>query len=539
MSDLSEWGKDLKKDEIHLKTNLGQGQYGKIYVGHCRGTEVAVKVPIRQRLSAAEVAGFRTEIEIMRKISHPNLCLFMGAVLEEQNIIIVTELLKGDVEKEIHNPDSSATLVERLQWAKDAAQGLAWLHGNKPTVIHRDFKPSNLLIDKSGTVKVTDFGLSDLLLKEQETVTELRPKGSPLYMAPEVLGLKKITTKADVHSFGISLWELVKKQPVFSHHRDYKKFSAAVIAGERPPTEGLHPALAGFLKRCWHPNPDERPTCEEITVLLDNVMLEVSVNDAQAREFWKKHFPGHIRANWKGFLNALFQETGRQPAFLSIGQELANKVAERELQLASPFQRKEYASRGFDQFRTVYTLNPNYLDDHDFFLTSLRLLFIPNNSSNEVKLEDFGSLLGLVGPFGPEMIDRIKNLINEPWFHGNISSNEAETMLRNEPAGTYLVRFSANSPDNYVISSITKPTANKKINVNHWKVLHTAGKGFTFQNKVFPTFQKILEDYAKPANLSTPCPGSIFERLKTPNNPYGYDDSLLLVQNQVNDLALS
>jgi hypothetical protein len=327
----------------------------------------------------------------------------------------------------------------------------------------------------------------------------------------------------DVHSFGITLWEIITKKAVFSHHRDYRVFAKSVIDGERPPLDELHPSLASFMGRCWSPNPDDRPSFEEITQIHDDVMLDLAVKDLTAKAFWKKQFPGHIKVNWKTFINSMHKEFSKQPPFLSIGAELPNKVLERDLQHSSPAQKKEYATRGYDQFRSVFSLNDFSLDDNDFFLTSLKLLFIPNHNSHEVKLEDFGNLIGLIGPFGPEMFDRVRDLINQQWFHGNISSSEAEAMLRNMEPGTYLVRTSANSQDHFVISSVSRPANSKRPVVNHRKVLHTPGTGFTFQNRVFLNFTELLSEFEKKLTLTDPCPDSIFQQLKTPINPYTND----------------
>jgi len=279
--------------------------------------------------------------------------------------------------------------------------------------------------------------------------------------------------------------------------------------------------LASFMQRCWSPIPDARPPFEEITQILDDVMLDLSVKDPVAKAFWKKQFPGHIKGNWKVFINSMFKEFNRQPPFMPIGIELPNRVSDKDLILASPAQKKEYATRGFDQYRSVFSLNESScIDDNDFFLTSLKLLFVPNHYSNDVKLEDFGNLMGLVGPFGPEMFDRLKDLINQQWFHGNITSAEAEGMLRNMQPGTFLVRFSANSPDNFVITSVSRAPDAKRPTVNHRKVLHTPGEGFTFQNRLFSDFSVLLKEFEKKANLLEPCPDSIFQQLKTAINPY-------------------
>lgn len=98
--------------------------------------------------------------------------------------MIVTELMKGDVEKLIHSSHRKLTLRQKLRIAHDAALGVNWLHGIC-SIVHRDLKPANLLLDENNRVHVTDFGFSEILRGHRGR--DLRgPKGTALYMAPEV-----------------------------------------------------------------------------------------------------------------------------------------------------------------------------------------------------------------------------------------------------------------------------------------------------------------------------------------------------------------
>jgi serine/threonine protein kinase len=147
-----------------IKDYLGGGAYGKVYRGFCRGKNVAVKIPSKQNMTESELQSFRHEVEIMRHIFHPNVVLFLGACTQPNKIMIVTELMKTDLERLIHhNPEvSKITLYQRLKMAKDAALGMNWLHGIC-RIIHRDLKCANLLVDNNMTVKVTDFGFAENL----------------------------------------------------------------------------------------------------------------------------------------------------------------------------------------------------------------------------------------------------------------------------------------------------------------------------------------------------------------------------------------
>jgi hypothetical protein len=138
-------------DEINLLEEKGRGYFGIVYRAMVRGCEVAVKVPHREVSNPAQ---FMREVNVLSKLFHPNVCLFMGACLSKK-VMIVTELMKGDVETLLLNKDNKFKLSELISMALDAAKGMAWLHGNNPPVYHRDLKIANLLYDDSMKIKVT------------------------------------------------------------------------------------------------------------------------------------------------------------------------------------------------------------------------------------------------------------------------------------------------------------------------------------------------------------------------------------------------
>ncbi|MBA0600158.1 hypothetical protein Gorai_006356, partial [Gossypium raimondii] len=131
------------------------------------------------------------------------------------------------------------------------ARGMNYLHNCNPPIIHRDLKSSNLLVDKNWTVKVGDFGLSRL--KHKTYLTTKSGKGTPQWMAPEVLRSEPSDEKSDVYSFGVILWELATEKIPWEKHNAMQLVAAVGFMNQRLeiPKE-LDPRWASIIKICWN-----------------------------------------------------------------------------------------------------------------------------------------------------------------------------------------------------------------------------------------------------------------------------------------------
>ncbi|KAK8671215.1 hypothetical protein V6N13_037817 [Hibiscus sabdariffa] len=131
------------------------------------------------------------------------------------------------------------------------ARGMNYLHNCNPPIIHRDLKSSNLLVDKNWTVKVGDFGLSRL--KHETYLSTKNGKGTPQWMAPEVLRSEPSDEKSDVYSFGVILWELATEKIPWDSHNSMQLIGAVGFMNQRLeiPKE-LDPRWASMIEICWH-----------------------------------------------------------------------------------------------------------------------------------------------------------------------------------------------------------------------------------------------------------------------------------------------
>ncbi|XP_065620934.1 serine/threonine-protein kinase CTR1 isoform X2 [Quercus suber] len=154
---------EISWDELHIKERVGAGSFGTVHRAEWHGSDVAVKVLTMQDFDDDDLKEFLREVAIMKRVRHPNVVLFMGAVTKRPHLSIVTEYLpRGSLFRLIHKPTSGEMMDNRkkLRMALDVAKGINYLHCLNPPVVHWDLKSPNLLVDKNWTVKVCDFGLS-------------------------------------------------------------------------------------------------------------------------------------------------------------------------------------------------------------------------------------------------------------------------------------------------------------------------------------------------------------------------------------------
>lgn len=188
---------------------LGEGKFGRVYLGNWLGTPVAVK-HLEDEVHDDIKELVEKEFSTMTRIHHPNVCQLLGFTKEPFQIVM-EYFENGNLREYMQRRDPSP--LERVGYVVDILRGLTYLHSRHPEqVVHRDLKPENLLVSNSGRIKIADFGLSTIL-RESGPVSDFRV-GTERYMSPEMKFCQPYTEKTDIWSLGIILRELfVKKCP--------------------------------------------------------------------------------------------------------------------------------------------------------------------------------------------------------------------------------------------------------------------------------------------------------------------------------------
>lgn len=194
---------------------LGRGGFGTVYKGELHdGTKIAVKRMESGVITSKGLNEFKSEIAVLTKVRHRNLVSLLGYCLDGNERLLVYEYMpQGTLSRHLFEWEkeglSPLEWKQRLSIALDVARGVEYLHSlAHQSFIHRDLKPSNILLGDDMKAKVSDFGLVRLAPEGKGSI-ETRLAGTFGYLAPEYAVTGRVTTKADVYSFGVILMELI------------------------------------------------------------------------------------------------------------------------------------------------------------------------------------------------------------------------------------------------------------------------------------------------------------------------------------------
>ncbi|KAF4731648.1 hypothetical protein FOZ62_007491 [Perkinsus olseni] len=241
-------------DNYHVLHLIGEGCFGKVFKGRRKytGRVVALKFIAKRGKSEKDLKNLRQEIAILQQLNHDHIIMMDEYFETSTDFVVVTEFAHGEL-FEIFQDDKKLPESEVRRIAQQLVKALHYLHSNR--VIHRDMKPQNILVGANNVVKLCDFGFARAMSYNTIVLTSI--KGTPLYMAPEVVQEQPYNHTADLWSLGVILYELFVGTPPFYTNSLYSLIHLIIKDPVKYPSN-MSPDFKSFLQGLLVKNPSKR-----------------------------------------------------------------------------------------------------------------------------------------------------------------------------------------------------------------------------------------------------------------------------------------
>ncbi|NP_001312547.1 mitogen-activated protein kinase kinase kinase NPK1 [Nicotiana tabacum] len=275
---------------------IGCGAFGRVYMGMnvdsgellaIKEVSIAMNGASRER-AQAHVRELEEEVNLLKNLSHPNIVRYLGTAREAGSLNILLEFVPGGSISSLLGKFGSFPESVIRMYTKQLLLGLEYLHKNG--IMHRDIKGANILVDNKGCIKLADFGASKKVV-ELATMTGAKSmKGTPYWMAPEVILQTGHSFSADIWSVGCTIIEMATGKPPWS--QQYQEVAALFHIGttkSHPPIpEHLSAESKDFLLKCLQKEPHLRHSASN---LLQHPF--VTAEHQEARPFLRSSFMGN------------------------------------------------------------------------------------------------------------------------------------------------------------------------------------------------------------------------------------------------------
>ncbi|XP_063065526.1 protein-tyrosine kinase 6-like [Engraulis encrasicolus] len=266
-STADEW--EVPKSEFEIRQRLGTGNFAEVFIGKWKGrTNVAIKVLKKDVYEdMLDHHEFQQEIQMLKKLRHRHLISLFAICTDSLPYYIITELMdKGNLLSVLRGPEGKTMDMDCLtDIAYQVADGMAYLESE--SIVHRDLAARNVLVGDDNLCKVADFGLARVL-KDPFYISDDKTKPFK-WCAPEALSHGMFSSKSDVWSFGILLYEIFTYGGTPYPSVGNSELFDYISNGYRMPKPPKCPGnIYNIMKKCWSDSPEDRPNFEELKTLL-------------------------------------------------------------------------------------------------------------------------------------------------------------------------------------------------------------------------------------------------------------------------------
>lgn len=292
---MTELGRILDLRQYEKGKYLGKGGFGKVYEAREKSTGklFAAKISLTATSESSDelIHNLLREVNINASIRHASILHFIGfnpKDFENQDFpVIITELAANGSLEDVIDLEGRGLSIEGWNETKKLimifgiASGMSFLHSHD--IIHRDLKLENILVDERLFPKISDFGLSKIKKKNDCSTNQTNSiaglKGTPTYLAPEIIENLEYSKAGDIYAFGIVVYEIMTTERAFSGHTIVQLFNA-VVRGERPTIDKSVPeSYRQLIERCWAQDPNKRPSFDQIVDLLHQPLIMIFIKN--------------------------------------------------------------------------------------------------------------------------------------------------------------------------------------------------------------------------------------------------------------------
>ena len=247
-------------DRYRITGLLGRGGMGEVYKAEDLKLDQTVALKFLPDHFAEDMSArerFFGEVRTARQVSHPNVCRVFDIGEVDGAHFLSMEFIDGDDLSSLLRRIGRLPPDKALEIARQLCAGLHAVH--QAGILHRDFKPANVMIDGRGKARLTDFGIAGL----ESELKEGAVAGTPAYMSPEQITGKELTAKSDIYSLGLVLYEIFTGKPAFAGdtvNELLRKHKTATPTNPSEVIKDIDPLVEQVILRCLEKDPQKRPT---------------------------------------------------------------------------------------------------------------------------------------------------------------------------------------------------------------------------------------------------------------------------------------